>query len=138
MLTIPTLDIGVTSRAFLQDHRRKSYLQPINWSVLSSGDTPYVEPMETDDNGGDPKPGGVYGTSSSHLIGGNHYNVSIYDRQLCFNIGRVMLKYKVYVELLLNICRDRFKYRVYIQTYFLIYSNVKVLLEYMHSNNVEI
>ena len=66
-----------------------------------------------------------------------HYNVSIYDRQLCFNIGRVMLKYKVYVELLLNICRDRFKYRVYIQTYFLIYSNVKVLLEYMHSNNVE-
>ena len=46
MLTIPTLDIGVTSRAFLQDHRRKSYLQPINWSVLSSGDTPYVEPME--------------------------------------------------------------------------------------------
>ena len=66
-----------------------------------------------------------------------HYNVSIYDRQLCFNIGRVMLKYKVYVELLLNICRDRFKYRVYIQTYFSIYSNVKVLLEYMHSNNVE-
>ena len=64
MLTIPTLDIGVTSRAFLQDHRRKSYLQPINWSVLSSGDTPYVEPMETE-------PGGVYGTSSSHLIGGN-------------------------------------------------------------------
>ena len=48
-----------------------------------------------------------------------------------------MFKYKVYVELLLNICRDRFKYRVYIQTYFLIYSNVKVLLEYMHSNNVE-
>ena len=71
MLTIPTLDIGVTSRAFLQDHRRKSYLQPINWSVLSSGDTPYVEPMETDDNGGAPEPGGVYGTSSSHLIGGN-------------------------------------------------------------------
>ena len=66
-----------------------------------------------------------------------HYNVSIYDRQLCFNIGHVMLKYKVYVELLLNICRDRFKYRVYIQTYFSIYSNVKVLLEYMHSNNVE-
>ena len=67
----------------------------------------------------------------------SHYNVSIYDRQLCFNIGHVMLKYKVYVELLLNICRDRFKYRVYIETYFLIYSNVKVLLEYMHSNNVE-
>ena len=56
MLAIPTLDIGVTSRAFLQDHRRKSYLQPINWSVLSSGDTPYVEPMETDDNGGAPEP----------------------------------------------------------------------------------
>ena len=66
-----------------------------------------------------------------------HYNVSIYDRQLCFNIGHVMLKYKVYVELLLNICRDRFKYIVYIETYFLIYSNVKVLLEYIHSNNVE-
>ena len=27
--------------------------------------------METDDNGGAPEPGGVYGTSSSHLIGGN-------------------------------------------------------------------
>ena len=52
-------------------------------------------------------------------------------------LGRVMLKYKVYVELLLNICRDRFEYRVYIQTYFLIYSNVKVLLEYMLSNNVK-
>ena len=79
----------------------------------------------------------LFTLTASYTMVGIHYNVSIYDRQLCFNIGRVMLKYRVYLELLLNICRDRFKYRVYIQTYFLIYSNVKVLLEYMHSNNVE-
>ena len=78
MLCIPSLDIALTSRAFLQDHRRKSYLQPINWSVLSSGDGPQENSMETDAMlEANQFTGGVYATTSSQLIGGTQSTHSL-------------------------------------------------------------
>lgn len=52
--------------------------QPINWSVLSSGDGPQENSMETDAmQEANQFTGGVYATTSSHLIGGTQSTHSL-------------------------------------------------------------
>ena len=52
--------------------------QPINWSVLSSGDGPQENSMETDAmQEANQFTGGFYATTSSHLIGGTQSTHSL-------------------------------------------------------------
>ena len=81
MLCVPNMNIGLTARAFLQDHRRKAYLQPSNWSSIigpagdADHDLPQFTNMDVDDDdqiGGVGGRGsqGVFGTTSTTTIGG--------------------------------------------------------------------
>ena len=74
MLCVPSIDIGLTARNFLQDHRRRAYLQPVNWSSIGPagdlGDDDPATNMHVDDGGGGGS-SGIYGTTSTHTIGGS-------------------------------------------------------------------